>query len=234
MSYSCTICFKTIKPEDVYEFLANFKQETIKHFDDIAESEYMWHPISKDFRFEDIDEAVKDREYMYKGADWAKEYVFKHRYFYLPKLNLLGMFSVDKSLHYLFDNVSYFQNSCDQDYDFEDWKGIEEFERIAHNWSISTDEQVEKRYYACEYPSENDKIDDYDYYRRSYAYEDIWDLVGRFLEDDKSVVYLSLFGGYELFEMTQFSATCMKKYQNWVHKVNEKKENEDAAKTSDN
>lgn len=221
MSYSCTIGFKEIKPENLYEFLLKFKSEIKNHMEELAETEYMFHPISKDFHYDDIDEAVKDYDYMYKGADWAKEYVFKYRWFYMPEHNIVGVFSIDKCLNYLFDNVSYFQNSCDQNYDFEDWNGLKLFEDIAKKWKNMSEDEVKKAFYSDDWHDEDDTMDDADYYRKSYCYDEIWKMVGKYLEDESSVVYLSLFGSYELFELTQFSSMCIKKYQAWVHKMNE-------------
>lgn len=226
MSYSCTIGFKTIKPDEIFSFLVKFKKETITHFEDIAETEYMWHPLAREFHYTDIDEVLsgkKKHEYMYSGADWAETSVFKFRWFYIAKYNLLGIFSIDKCMNYLFDNVSYFQNSCDQDYDFADWKGIPVFEEIATKWKNATEEWIKNIFYV-EWHDEDDTIGDFDYWRRSYCYDEIWGMVSKYLDDEESVVYFSLFGKYELSELVNFSVICMKKYQNWIHELQKKKE----------
>lgn len=233
MSYSCTVAFKSIEPSKVFEFLTNFKKEAINHFEEIAEDEYFYHPISKDFHYNDIDEAVKNHDYMYKGADWARDYVFKYRYFYIPEYNLLGIFGPSKCMNYLFNNVSYFQNSCDQDYDFEDWNGITLFEAIANKWKNMTDEDVKKAFYSDGWHDEDDECD-CDYYRRSYCYDEIWGIVGKYFEDESTIIYFSLFGNYELFELTQFSSICMHKYQDWIHELNKKFAKKEADKNEEN
>jgi hypothetical protein len=156
------------------------------------------------------------------NRSWMKEKIFTFRYFYLPEYELLGMFSIPRETEKLFDTTIYFQNSTDQNYDWEVWNGIEEFEISANKWQLIDKEIIYKKYlsrdFATEVPIED--FDD-DYYRKTFCYEEIWDKIRRFLDDEKEIVYLSLYGGYETFEAMKFVKYCEDFYNDWRRSLNE-------------
>ena len=126
MSYSCTIYFKNIKADEVYSFFQELKTKLISKTDEIAKDNFLWLPsIRSDYRYKDIDGFITDDI----DCSWVQNSLFKYRYFYIPQHELLGVFSLPNGFDDMFDNVSHFQNSCDQDYDFEEWNGIPIFEQ---------------------------------------------------------------------------------------------------------
>ncbi|MBQ8567302.1 MAG: hypothetical protein IJ445_06960 [Clostridia bacterium] len=121
----------------------------------------------------------------------------------------------------------HFQNSCDQDYDFEDWKGVPYFEFIAEKWKNATDSEVIEHYRNDRgYDYDEEYASDLDYYRRSFAYDEIWSMCESYLYHEEDVVYISMFGGYEIAEGKGFVRKCRKAYEEWQKQFEKPKENE--------
>lgn len=218
MSYSATINFKTVKEGELYGFLKQIKDACKAKFDEIAEENYIFMPsINKDYLLKNDSEYAKEQ----LDRAWMRNSIFSYRFFYIPEHNLIGVFGAP--IEDIFDLTCYFQNSCDQDYDFEDWKGIPIFEQIAEKWKNATDEEV---YKSFEYPNEHEEPIDYDYYRRSFAYNEIWKMCEHFLYSEDDVVYISMFGGYEIAEQKGFCHKCRKAYDEWKKQLEKPKERE--------
>lgn len=211
MSYAAEICFKTVPAKDVFKFFQDLKNECRAKFKEIAKESFIYLP-STTSQYRDMDEYNQECA----NRNWMRSNIFTFRYFYLPELELLGMFSIPESVHYLFDKAIYFQNSSDQDYDWDTWEGIEDFEAIAYKWQNVSDEIVFNRYVETYSGNESDRVDfDYQYYRKTFCYDEIWDKIDRFLYQESLIVYLSLFGGYELHEATIFCKYCSDYYKEW-------------------
>ena len=103
----------------------------------------MWCPSVKkrigkiDYKELTVDETDLDREWFCR--------VFTHRFFYDDEFGLLGIYGVPTVSRKLFDKTVYFQNSCDQDYDFKDWEGIPEFENIYNKFMGLTVEELKAK-----------------------------------------------------------------------------------------
>lgn len=221
MSYNATINFKTVKEGEIYPFLKKIKDTCKEKFDEIAKSEFIYMPsIKNDYMLKNDSEWAKEQ----LDRGWMRNSVFSYRFFYIPEHKLLGVFGVPNEVEKIFDLTCYFQNSCDQDYDFEEWKGIPIFEQIAENWKNATNEEV---YNTFEYPEEHEEPIDYDYYRRSNAYNEIWKMCERYLYHEEDVVYLSMFGGYEIAEQKGFVHKCRKAYEEWQKRFENPKESEE-------
>lgn len=220
MSYSAQIFFKTLEEGELYSFMQQFKALVSSSFDAIAKDNFVYLPsVRYEFRNNELpDYIVFDID-----RDWARASVFTHRYFYLPEHKLLGMFNVPDVAYEAFDLRCYFQNSTDQDYSFDEWRGIPVFEEIAQKWQTASEEEVKKRY-SQPYGDEWDDECDFDYHRRAFAYDDIWAMCEEYLYDENEVVYLSLFGNYENWKMAAFVNLCKKHYEEWL------KENTDGNK----
>lgn len=208
MSYWCQICFKQVDGCDVYSFLQQFKSETMLHLAEIANANAIFSPLYKAHTWEKDFEA--SREVREATMDWARAKLFRYRFFYDKKHRLLGVYSVDKSMHGLFDLVHEFQNSCDQNYDFDSWNGIEHFESIATKWKNAPADNL-KKFFEGIYQDDWDSLDDenLDYWRQSAAYQEIWEHLEWSLEDDDSVLYFSLFGFYDGMALMEFYACLL-------------------------
>lgn len=213
MSYECQIHFKNIPADKVYSFMQTFKAEILKKIDDVAKEDFLWMPsIRNSHLYKDVNESTI-REI---DEAWVHK-IFKFRYFYLPKYELFGIFSVPNGFEDMFDNVTFFQNGSDQNYGFEEWKGIPLFEEIANKWEkVLSDKDVFELYQKKYGKWPEDEDFSYDYHRKSLCYDEIWSHFSNFLYNDTDCVYLSLFGGYELREIYGFIGKCKKYYEEQV------------------
>ena len=220
MSYGCQISFKTISADEIYAFFQQFKKACIDNIENFAKENYAfsppfkrcsWKPIEIDYT-EEFCELEKSIE------TWAKNSIFKFRWFYLKDLKLLGVYSADESLKPLFDCTVYFQNSCDQDYEFEEWNGVAAFEQIAAKYKNMSDDELVKQYrerMGDEWCADEHTVD-LQYYAKSFAYEEIWKLVEHTLYNDDEALYLSVFGYYDILHMKRFSKAVIDAINEWV------------------
>lgn len=213
MSYHADISFKTIDPSGLYQFLQAVKDTARKHIDKIAEDEFIYMPsVRYDHLYNEC------RPVVTQDADeaWAKSAVFTMRFFYLAEHHLLGVFGVPSAVQECFDSTIYFQNSTDQDYDFEEWKDVPIFSQIAERWKTATDEEVRQHYNddRGEYDPDEDEFP-FDYYRRTFAYEEIWAMCEDYMWRDEQAVHVSLFGYYDFEPIKKFVAECRECYAIW-------------------
>lgn len=228
MSYSATICFKTVKEGELYAFFKKIKDTCKEKFDEIANDNFIWLPSVSSMKKRML-EGASDIAKEEIDRAWMRNSVFSYRFFYIPEHNLLGVFGIPDGVDKIFDLTCYFQNSCDQDYRFEKWKGIPVFEEIANKWKNAADSEV-KAHYHKRWNDVWDEEDnsDLDYYRRTFAYEEIWGMCERYLYHEEDVVYISMFGFYEISEQIGFVKKCRDAYATWKKECEEKhKESED-------
>lgn len=208
MSYFAPISFKTIREGELYGFFKKIKDTLKEKFNEIAENNFIFMPSINTCNHRIFDGA-SDRAKEEADRAWMRNSVFSYRFFYIPEHNLLGVFSIPNAVKDIFDLTAEFQNSCDQDYEFEYWKGVPYFEFIAEKWKNASESEVEE-YCNNRYSWEFDKDEclDYDYYRRSNAYDEIWRMFEQYLYNEEDVVYISMFGGYEIAEQKGFVKKC--------------------------
>lgn len=197
MSYSATISFKKIKPEEIFDFFLKIKEKVKENLEKIAEDDFIFSPYAKNTK--KYSDSKYDFDFINDNTEWAKR-IFTYRYFYNKELNLLGIYGLPNSLRELFDDTLGFQNSCDQDYEFEYWDKVEPFKLIANKWrTVSLESVLEKmdRLSDLEYCRDVEK-DSPQYYAKTACYEEIWETyLEKTLYDEDSIVYLSLFQHYD-------------------------------------
>lgn len=229
MSYGCEISFKHIKAEELFDFFVKFKQTVTKHLDEIAEENYCFCPFIKNALNVERDMSkISDRD-MLASKYWAMNSIFKYRYFYDKENELLGVYSVHfvPELQSLFDGRVYFQNSTDQDYERDEYGGIDIFEKIYDEYMLMPlDRLIEKynsRYewsnWSRDFEDEELTEDRIAYQRRSLAYDEIWSKYEHTLEDETCIVYLSLYGAYELMEILSFLSKCHAAQIRWEDSI---------------
>jgi len=201
MSYYCEIHFKQIEAENVFDFLKEFKRCAIEKIPETAKDVAYNSPLAEEIIFGG-DEIVLD-ELKNKTIAWGRDSVFSYRYFYNKELKLLGIYGVDPQLTDIFDDVIAFQNSTDQDYSFDTWDKIEPFHRIADKWKNMSDDDIKAVYMKDHTDTEEF---DADYYRRSYAYAQIWSLIHSTFDNDDEAIYFKLFSKMDLSHMMLFYA----------------------------
>ena len=219
MSYSCNISFKRLEASEIYPFLQQFKKAVGEKMEDIAEDNFLWVPyIRHSF---DVPEKFGDvsREKRTEAEFWAYRSIFSYRYFYDAELKLLCVYSVHDCLRDMFDTTIHFQDSCDQNYNRKDWEGVSAFEEIFDKWMNCPDEDVEQHYNSkhtftdmrTEY-ADSDFEKALMYYRKTYCYEEIWNRYQNTLYVEDSIVYLTLYGYYDLIHIEKFLKRCHDKY----------------------
>jgi hypothetical protein len=224
MSYYCEISFKKIKADRVFDFFTEMKRVCSEHIEEIAEDNYVFTPVFKDFNkikdyLDSLDGDTLSSQDLYDIAqsvfkstrDHAKLNMFTFRYFYLPKEEILGVFSTHECIRDLFDLTHSFQNSSDQDYEFSSWDGIDIFEDIAKKWQFASYHELVDAYeeYMCEsYNDYSVTLDDY--YRKVFAYRDIWGMLSDYLDREECVVYLHLYSYYDCTPINKFMSKCIK------------------------
>lgn len=226
MSYSCTISFKTISADEIYSFFQQVKKACIDNIESFAKENYAFSPPFKSCPRKPIEFDYTEEFYELEKSieTWAKNSLFKFRWFFLKDLNLLGVYTDDESLKPLFDCTVYFQNSCDQDYEFEEWNGVAAFEQIAAKYKNMSDDDLIKKYKE----KMNDEWDgdehtvDLQYYAKSFAYDEVWELVEHTLYHDDEALYLSVFGYYDILHMKNFSKAIIDNINEWVKEAVER------------
>ena len=211
MSYSATVSFKKLRPEEIQPFLTKLKKTIISSLDIIARQNYTYSPcfdISKELSY--------TQEVRQKMEAWAAK-VFRYRFYFEINGSMLGVFGLPDCVTDLFDATIYFQDSCDQNYAFDTWNGIPEFEEVARKWQSYSDEDIDremaKRGYedvGREIAKRGDTRMSYEYYRRSFCYNDIYmNYVYPYLMKDSITMHLSVFGFYDYPEIERFCVKCI-------------------------
>lgn len=219
MSYSCLISFKKLKPEEVFPFLQEFKKKYVDNIEQIVREEFVWSPLFKTSPlYEKIDpDAWDERTFNLKDKveTWLSDKLLKFRWFYFADKNILGVYGVDKSCQNIFDNTTYFQNSTDQDYEYEIWDGIDIFEKLRDNWKDMSKEDILKLY---------PDVTDFDYFRKTKIYEVIWKMFEDTLEDDNNALYLSMLGYWDFQVKRKAWNAVVEKYNAFIDMKENKKD----------
>lgn len=214
MSYYCQISFKTIEANEVYSFFQELKKATISHLKEIAKENAFYCPAERLSDYANLPKSVAwglDRSWAYR--------CFTYRYFYLPQHKLLGVFGLPTQITGLFDCTVEFQNSCDQNYEYEEWNGVPLFEGIVSDWKATTAEALKQKFKencGCDFDEEYKKCSEeeleekYDYWRKSFVYGVIWSMFEEYLENDSEALSLSLFNPHETATMGTYTRLCMK------------------------
>lgn len=232
MSYSATIRFKKIKADEIFDFFVKMKEHVSNNLDKVAEDDFIYSPYAKNKKkYEEDTWGILLTEDM---NNWARNSVFNFRYFYIKDLELLGLYGGPDCLEELFDSTLCFQNSCDQDYDFEYWDKVEPFKIIADRWKALTPEQIYEEYSKSEYSSYTK--DEFlhggggyrpSYYAKTLCYEEIWSkYIESTLFDDSTVVYLSLFGYHDFRVLKTFANKVKKMFDDFINEVTNKSDHE--------
>lgn len=123
----------------------------------------------------------KKDEYTFPNVDYDRLWIrsaFTMRFIYWPHEHLVGLsgYAYPDKVKHMFDAYSYFQNSTDQDYEFEEWSSaINIFDRNKMDFMSKN---IETLYYQG-YIDQNcydldDLKDSPDYYKKSCLYDKIY------------------------------------------------------------
>lgn len=177
MSYRLKISFKKVdSAEDVFSALEGYRQHVIDHLEEAADIDHRVYSFIRDNAItkESWEAVRKDShdtfEMFLKASAWLERFFYQH-IFYSKKFGVLGITGVAEVCDDFFDKVIFFQNSADQDYPRGDWEGIEGMEKIYDEAMKMTKEELSK---ADMFWHDIDSEEELDYYRRTYAYQEIF------------------------------------------------------------
>lgn len=171
MSYGIDITFYNAKPKSVINILSELSIITKEQFEKYLEENKPFIPsIRSCSHIENFDEYKekwldKDEAWLHKNA---KRYVI-----YWKNMNLIGVIGNYDNLPHNKAYHVYFQNSCDQDYDFNEWPKLKLFRNIISEYIALPDNEIIKQ-------GELENEDDVDketieYYRRYLVYRKIFE-----------------------------------------------------------
>lgn len=209
MSYYCEIYFKQIDGDNIHDFLIEFKKCAIEKIPEIAKEAAYFSPLADEVIFKNGD--ILSDDLRKKTMTWGRNSVFSYRYFYNKELHLLGVYGAGEQFADLFDDVITFQNSTDQNYEYETWSKIESFKKIADKWMNMPHDAVRTIHLK------NNKSDydfDVEYWRKSYTYAEIWDLLSSTFENNDEMIYLKLFSDFDVGHMIDFYICIKNKLEN--------------------
>lgn len=134
----------------------------------------------------------------------------------------------------LFDASIEFQNSGDQDYEASHWYGVKEFEEIYGKWITKDVGEIKEIYnekyspfnFDKEYPDPIDANEQLAYWRKSFAYEEIWKRYQGELYNDEDAIYFSCFSANNLAVLYKFLSHCF----TYAKMVEEKYKSEEKTK----
>lgn len=167
MSYRFTMGFKTLKKDQLMDFCIDVTESMFTHANTIIEDNLYYIPSNR-YHFGDNDQRqITDKMWL--------NHLFTINFVYWEDKKLLSI-AGDATLHEIksmFDNWFDFQNSCDQDYDYTCWNGIEYFEQVVDRTKgLSANDLTNMKDYASY--SIKELNDDLDYMLKSHVYKTIY------------------------------------------------------------
>ena len=173
MSYRLDLSFKNCKPQDVYKNICEFESLLVKNAKQYIKENLIFLRIDKE----------KDRFYNTEQVDKFISTLFKHHICYCEEVSALCIVwgsDVDE-INNWFDGHVYFQNSCDQNYDYETWDFNKSFRKIKDRIKkMKTDKFVKEYIQSNEYYDEDDKdviLKNVDYYKKTFVYQTIENII---------------------------------------------------------
>ncbi len=169
MSYRLDLSFKNCKPQDVHKNICEFEDLVLKNAEQYIKDNLIFIRTDKE----------KDRFYNTEQVDKFISTLFKHHIWYCEEASALCIVwgsDVDE-INNWFDGHVYFQNSCDQNYDYETWSFNKTFRKIKnHIKKMKPDKFVKEYIQSNDYYVKDDKeriLKSIDYHKKTFVYETI-------------------------------------------------------------
>lgn len=198
MSYAIDLSFKEMRKDEIFDFIQKFKELVIKPEEvkkRIKENYYFsvrWVVGSNSNDLDDFD--VEDRI-----ESWIDR-LFTFKFIWIERYSLLAcVIRKDDLANSLFDGNVFFQNSTDQDYDYEVWKDIRPFKEISDPIEkVSFDEEgidsLRKlsRNGWFNGPLSGFTDNKFEYYKRSLVYDLVFDPIEDIVFGDKNSIWVKM------------------------------------------
>ena len=196
MSYAIDLSFKEMKKDQIFDFIQKFKElvinpeEVKKRIKENYHFSVRWVVGSNSNGIDDFD--VEDRI-----ESWIDR-LFTFKFIWIERYSLLAcVIREDDLANSLFDGNVFFQNSTDQDYDYEVWKDIRPFKEISDSVEglsfggegIESLRKLSKNSWFNNSLSDFTK-DKFEYYKRSLVYDLIFDPIEELVFGDKNTIWV--------------------------------------------
>lgn len=182
MSYYARIYFKKVESmEDGIKLLNTFIKDysTIDNIKKVLEDNryYLYRDIYNS-------ELKLDKKDPYKYITILRHLfqpLLTFKAMYYPEYKLIGIcfYDTTNTINKYFDNFIEFQNSCDQDYDYNTWDILGDFfiNKAKEFETLSVDELIKtSKYFLEDYNDDKEYfLKHIDYHRRSAMYNFVWD-----------------------------------------------------------
>lgn len=198
MSYAIDLSFKEMKKDQIFDFIQEFKdlvlkpEEIKKRIKENYHFSVRWVIGSNSKSIDDLD--VEDRI-----ESWIDR-LLTFKFIWIERYGLLAsVIREDNPANSLFDGNVFFQNSTDQDYGYEVWKGIRPFKEISDSVEkFSFDEEginslrkLSKTEWFNE-PLSSFTKDKFEYYKRSLVYDLIFDPIEDLVFGNKNSIWVKM------------------------------------------
>ena len=169
MSYRIDISFKNCKKEQTYDKITEFEDILLKNAEEYIKNNLCFCQYDTD----------KDRWYNNDIIDKFISRLFKHHIWYCEDIQALCIVygSGVKEIQEWFDGYIYFQNSTDQNYDYEEWLFNDKFKSIVEWVQNLDEEQFRKEFIKENKYYEESQIKFEDYYKKSLVYDKCYHLI---------------------------------------------------------
>lgn len=193
MSYRISLSFKNCEKSQVHERVEDFIALVVKNAEEIVKDNFTYFPT---WRLEQLWEKRKDKWELYDYIeDWVNKVFTYHIYYARDIESLCITWGTEvPEIQEWFDGYVYFQDSTDQDYEYNTWKFNDKFKEYtnaveavktrAEFAEVRRKLTTRETRYDEEYYSDKDREgDDYlEYDKKSFLYDlcyheiqDIWD-----------------------------------------------------------
>lgn len=199
MSYAIDLSFKEIKKDQIFDFIQKFKELVIK-------PEEVKKRIKENYSFSvrwvvgSNSNGIDDLEVEDRIESWIDR-LFTFKFIWIERYSLLAcVIRKDDLANSLFDGNVFFQNSTDQDYDYEVWKDIRPFKEISDPIEkVSFDEEgidslrklSRKEWFNGLLSGLTDNK--FEYYKRSLVYDLVFDPIEDIVFGDKNSIWVKMF-----------------------------------------
>ena len=169
MSYHIDISFKNCKKEQVYDKIIEFEDVLLKNAEEYIKNNLCFCRYDTD----------KDRWDNNDIIDKFISRLFKNHIWYCEDIEALCIVygSGVKEIKDWFDGYIYFQNSTDQNYDYEEWLFNDKFKSIVEWVQNLDEEQFRKEFIKENKYYEESQIKFEDYYKKSLVYDKCYHLI---------------------------------------------------------
>ena len=182
MSYGIDLSFKNCKKNETYEKIEEFENLLLKNADEYIALNLCYCKYDTD----------KDRWENNRLIDDFISRLFKHHIWYCEEIQSLCIVwgTEIKEINEWFDGYVYFQNSCDNDYEYKEWIFNKKFKQII-KWVKSLNEKEFKKEDLKQnewYEESEIKFDEYE--KKTLVYEKCYEMISPIWEKGFSISFL--------------------------------------------